>query len=82
MLAAWFIIALLNQTTNGQKIMKTKTQAYKEPKTLVEARNVVRSLKFGTNEWEAAMQIVRGLVQVETDADQALLNHRCVFDRD
>lgn len=59
-----------------------KTEAYKEPKRLVEARNVVRSFGFGTDEWEAAMQIVRDLVQVETDADQALINHRCVFDRD
>lgn len=76
------MITLLKQTTDRQKIMKTKTQAYKEPTVLVEARNVVRSLEFGTDEWEAAMQIVRDLVQAETDADQALLNHRCVFDRD
>ena len=76
------MMILFKQTTNGHKIMKTKTQAYREPKALVEARNVVRSLEFGTDEWEAAMQIVRDLVQAETDADQALLNHRCVFDRD
>ena len=62
--------------------MKTKTKAYQEPKALAEARIVVKLLQFGTDEWEAAMQIVRDLVQAETDADQALLNHRCVFDRD
>jgi len=76
------MMILLKQTINGYKTMKTKTQAYKEPKALIEARNVVRSLEFGTDQWEAAMQIVRDLVQAETDADQALLNHRCVFDRD
>lgn len=59
-----------------------KTKAYKEPKALIEARNVVRSLEFGTEAWEEAMANVRKLVQAETDADQALLNHRCVFDRD
>lgn len=62
------------------KIMKTK--AYKEPKELADARAAVRSLTFGTDEWESAMEIVRKLVQAETDADQALLNHRCVYDRD
>lgn len=59
-----------------------KTKAYKEPKELADARDVVRSLTFGTDEWEEAMANVRKLVQAETDADQALLNHRCVFDRD
>lgn len=59
-----------------------KTKAYKEPKTLIEARKLVNSLTFGTDEWEEAMVNVRKLVQAETDADQALINHRCVFDRD
>lgn len=59
-----------------------KTKAYKEPKELADARDVVRSLTFGTDEWEAAMEIVRNLVQIETDSNQALINHRCVFDRD
>ncbi len=59
-----------------------KTKAYKEPKELADARDVVRSLTFGTDEWEAAMEIVRNLVQIETASDQALINHRCVFDRD
>jgi lipopolysaccharide biosynthesis regulator YciM len=59
-----------------------KTKAYKEPKELSDARDVVRSLTFGTDEWEAAMEIVRNLVQIETDSNQALINHRCVFDRD
>ena len=59
-----------------------KTKAYKEPKELADARAAVRSLTFGTDEWESAMEIVRKLVQAETDADQALLNHRCVYDRD
>ncbi len=59
-----------------------KAKAYKEPKALTEARIVVKRLEFGTDEWESAMEVVRNLVQAETDADQALINHRCVFDRD
>lgn len=59
-----------------------KTKSYKEPKSLLEARKLVNSLQFGTDAWEEAMANVRKLVQAETDADQALINHRCVFDRD
>lgn len=59
-----------------------KAKAYKEPKALTEARKLVNSLTFGTEAWEEAMSNVRKLVQAETDADQALINHRCVFDRD
>jgi hypothetical protein len=59
-----------------------KTKSYKEPKALIEARALVNTLPFGTEAWEAAMANVRNLVQAETDADQALLNHRCKFDRD
>lgn len=62
--------------------MAKNIQKYQEPKALADARDVVRSLTFGTDEWEAAMEIVRNLVQIETDCDQALLNYRCVFDRD
>lgn len=62
--------------------MAKKTQKYQEPKALADARDVVRSLTFGTHEWEAAMEVVRKLVQIETDCDQALINHRCIFDRD
>jgi len=59
-----------------------KAKAYKEHKALSEARELVNTLKFGTEAWEAAMSKVRNLVQAETDADQAILNHRCKFDRD
>lgn len=59
-----------------------KTKSYKEPKALIVARALVNTLNFGTEAWEAAMANVRKLVQAETDADQAILNHRCVFDRD
>lgn len=62
--------------------MAEKIQKYQEPKELADARDVVRSLTFGTDEWEAAMEIVRKLVQIEIECDQALINHRCVFDRD
>lgn len=62
--------------------MAKKTPKYQEPKALANARDVVRSLTFGTDEWEAAMQVVRDLCQKENDNDQAILNHRCVFDRD
>lgn len=62
--------------------MKTKAKAYKEPKSLIKARKLVNTLQFGTEAWEAAMVNVRRLLQAETDADQALINHRCVFDRD
>lgn len=59
-----------------------KAKAYKEPKELTEARKLVNTLTFGTQAWEEAMNNVRKLVQAETDNDQALLNHRCVFNRD
>jgi hypothetical protein len=69
------------QTTKGLEIMK-KPAKYKEPKALIEARKLVNSLNFGTDAWETAMQEVRRLAQIETDSDQALVNHKCVFDRD
>lgn len=59
-----------------------KASKHSEPKALVEARKLVNSLEFGTEAWEEAMQTVSMLVQAETDADQALINHRCVFNRD
>lgn len=46
-----------------------------------EARAVVNALPFGTEEWEAAMQIVRNLVEQANAADNAILNHRCDFSR-
>lgn len=59
-----------------------KFKSYKEPKALIEARKLANSLTFGTDAWEEAMNNVRKLVQAETDADQALINYRCAFDRD
>lgn len=46
-----------------------------------EARAIVNALPFGTKEWEAAMQIVRELVEKANAADNAILNHRCDFSR-
>lgn len=59
-----------------------KPVKYKEPNALIEARKLVNSLIFGTDAWENAMQEVRRLAQIETDADQAIVNHKCTFDRD
>ena len=50
-------------------------------KALKEAREAVNALTFGTAEWEAAMQVVRELVEKANDADNAILNHRCDFNR-
>lgn len=50
-------------------------------KALKEARAEVNALTFGTAEWEAAMQIVRNLVEKANSADNAILNHRCDFAR-
>lgn len=50
-------------------------------KALKEARAAVNALTFGTAEWEAAMEVVRGLVEAGNAADNAILNHRCDFDR-
>ena len=50
-------------------------------KALKEARAVVNALTFGTPEWEAAMQVVRNLVEQQNAADNAILNHRCDFSR-
>jgi len=47
---------------------------------LEKARTVVKTLKFGTDEWEAAMSVVRELVEKVNGEDQALLNHRCNFE--
>ena len=33
------------------------------------ARQKVNELKFGTEEWESAMQVVRELVQIEMEDD-------------
>lgn len=46
-----------------------------------EARAIVNALPFGTEEWEAAMQIVRDLVEKANAADNAILNHRCDLSR-
>jgi hypothetical protein len=48
-------------------------------KALKAARAAVNALTFGTAEWEAAMQVVRNLVETANAADNALLNHRCDF---
>lgn len=45
------------------------------------ARAAVNALTFGTPEWEAAMQVVRNLVERANAADNAILNHRCDFSR-
>jgi len=50
-------------------------------KALKEARAAVNALNFGTPEWEAAMQVVRDLVEKDNAADNAILNHRCDFSR-
>jgi hypothetical protein len=50
-------------------------------KALKAARASVNALTFGTAEWEAAMQIVRNLVEEQNAADNAILNHRCDFSR-
>lgn len=50
-------------------------------KTLKEARIVVNALTFGTAEWEAAMQMVRDLVEQANAADNAIVNHHCDFSR-
>lgn len=50
-------------------------------KALKEARMAVNALTFGTDEWEAAMQIVRDLVGQQNAADNSILNHRCDFSR-
>lgn len=50
-------------------------------KALKAARAAVNALTFGTAEWEAAMQVVRDLVESDSAADNAILNHRCDFSR-
>lgn len=52
-----------------------------QDKALKAARAAVNGLAFGTNEWEAAMQAVRNLVDQQNAADNAILNHRCDFSR-
>lgn len=52
-----------------------------QDKALKQARAVVNTLKFGTQEWEEAMQVVRNLVEKQNAADQAIINHKCDFSR-
>lgn len=58
----------MNQFTEADKALKA-------------ARATVNALTFGTAEWEAAMEVVRSLVEQANANDNAILNYRCDFSR-